>query len=139
RACDADRDKGPNLAERDVSRVGEEVDAARRHRGRGGFVIRGAFHGRMFGRPLFRMGYAALGPNQAVVGRDSRSRASRSRGSGSRAATVSPRPENARGQLTDMLAPPAGDVAIRQRPLVARTIESAMARPRPAPPAASVA
>ncbi len=44
-----------------------------------------------------------------------------------------------RRQVTDRLAPPAGDPATRQRPPVVRTIASAMARPRPAPPVESVA
>jgi hypothetical protein len=44
-----------------------------------------------------------------------------------------------RGQATPMLAPPAAEVPISQRPLVPRTTASAMARPRPEPPGWSVA
>ena len=57
----------------------------------------------------------------------------------SRTSAASPWPSNVRGQDTDIEAPPVGDVPMRQRPFVARTIESAIARPSPAPPAAFVA
>src|SRR5216684_2195118 len=45
----------------------------------------------------------------------------------------------ARGQVTAMLAPPAGALPTSQRPLVARTTASAIARPSPAPPGWSLA
>src|SRR5258708_2423048 len=40
----------------------------------------------------------------------------------------------ARGQITVMLAPPAGEAPTVQRPPVARTTASPIARPSPAPP-----
>ena len=44
-----------------------------------------------------------------------------------------------RGQVMAMLAPPSGETPTSQRPPVAVTMASAMARPRPAPPGLSVA
>jgi hypothetical protein len=49
------------------------------------------------------------------------------------------RPPKARGQVTAIRAPLVGDRPTCHRPPVARTIASAIARPRPAPPGPSIA